>query len=49
MDVVHDRAVGIDISKRDAEVCVRVPDCPRCSTIIAPTHIRPMGLRMKWT
>jgi len=26
MDVVHDRAVGIDISKRDAEVCRRVPD-----------------------
>ena len=25
MDVVHDRSVGIDISKRDAEVCVRVP------------------------
>ncbi len=25
MDVVHDRAVGIDISKRDAKVCVRVP------------------------
>ena len=25
MDVVHDRSVGIDISKRDAKVCVRVP------------------------
>ena len=25
MDVVHDRAVGVDISKRDAKVCVRVP------------------------
>ena len=25
MDIVHDRAVGIDISKRDAKVCVRVP------------------------
>lgn len=25
MDVVHDRAVGIDISKRDAKVCVRIP------------------------
>ncbi|TFD75325.1 hypothetical protein E3T53_16095 [Cryobacterium psychrophilum] len=25
MDVVHDRAVGIDISKRDAKVCVRLP------------------------
>ena len=25
MDVVHDRAAGIDISKRDAKVCVRVP------------------------
>lgn len=25
MDVVHERAVGIDISKRDAKVCVRVP------------------------
>ncbi len=25
MDIVHDRAVGIDISKRDAKVCVRIP------------------------
>lgn len=25
MDLVHERAVGIDISKRDAKVCVRVP------------------------
>ena len=25
MDIVHDRAVGIDISKRDAKVRVRVP------------------------
>lgn len=25
MDVIHERAVGIDISKRDAKVCVRVP------------------------
>lgn len=25
MDVVHERAVGIDISKRDAKVCLRVP------------------------
>ena len=25
MDIVHDRAVGMDISKRDAKVCVRVP------------------------
>ena len=25
MDVVHDRAAGIDISKRDAKVAVRVP------------------------
>lgn len=25
MDIVHERAVGIDISKRDAKVCVRVP------------------------
>lgn len=24
MDLVHERAVGIDISKRDANVCVRV-------------------------
>jgi transposase len=26
MDVVHDRAAGIDVSKRDAKVCVRVPE-----------------------
>ena len=25
MDVVHERAVGIDISKKDAKVCLRVP------------------------
>lgn len=25
MDIVHDRAAGMDISKRDAKVCVRVP------------------------
>ncbi|MBX0302016.1 IS110 family transposase [Cryobacterium sp. 1639] len=25
MDIVHDRAAGIDVSKRDAKVCVRVP------------------------
>ena len=25
MDVVHDRAAGMDISKRDAKVCVRIP------------------------
>jgi len=25
MDIVHERAVGMDISKRDAKVCVRVP------------------------
>jgi transposase len=25
MDVIHDRAAGIDISKRDAKVCLRLP------------------------
>ena len=25
MDVVHERAAGVDISKRDAKVAVRVP------------------------
>lgn len=25
MDIVHERAVGMDISKHDAKVCVRVP------------------------
>ena len=25
MDVVHQRAAGLDISKRDAKVCLRVP------------------------
>jgi transposase len=25
MDIVHDRAVGMDISKRDVKVCLRVP------------------------
>lgn len=31
MDIVHERAVGIDISKRDAKVCLRVPG-PRPGT-----------------
>lgn len=25
MDIIHERAAGMDISKRDAKVCVRVP------------------------
>lgn len=25
MDIVHERAAGLDISKRDAKLCVRVP------------------------
>jgi len=25
MDIIHDRAAGIDISKRDAKVCLRLP------------------------
>lgn len=25
MDIVHKRAVGMDISKRDAKVCIRIP------------------------
>lgn len=25
MDIVHERSAGIDISKRDAKVCIRVP------------------------
>ena len=25
MDIVHERAAGVDISKHDAKVCVRVP------------------------
>ncbi|WP_427136443.1 IS110 family transposase [Pseudarthrobacter sp. S9] len=29
MDIVHERSVGIDISKRDAKVCVRVPGTAR--------------------
>ncbi|OOP59150.1 IS110 family transposase [Arthrobacter sp. SRS-W-1-2016] len=31
MDIVHERAAGLDISKRDAKVCVRVPG-PRAGT-----------------
>ena len=29
MDVVHPRCAGVDVSKRDAKVCVRVPDTGR--------------------
>ena len=29
MDVVHSRCAGIDISKRDAKVCVRIADAGR--------------------
>jgi transposase len=25
MDIVHERAAGLDISKRDAKVCLRLP------------------------
>jgi transposase len=25
MDIVHERAAGMDISKRDAKVCIRIP------------------------
>ncbi|WP_255527652.1 hypothetical protein [Paenarthrobacter sp. YJN-5] len=25
MDIVNERAAGMDISKRDAKVCVRIP------------------------
>ena len=25
MDIVHERAAGMDISKRDAKVCLRLP------------------------
>jgi transposase len=32
MDVVHERAAGIDISKRDAKVAVRVPGSARGRT-----------------
>lgn len=31
MDIVHERAAGLDISKRDAKLCVRVPG-PRAGT-----------------
>jgi transposase len=32
MDVIHPRCCGMDISKRDAKVCVRVQDGSRIST-----------------
>jgi hypothetical protein len=25
VDIVHERAAGMDISKRDAKVCIRIP------------------------
>lgn len=28
MDIVHERAAGLDISKRDAKLCIRVPGSP---------------------
>jgi transposase len=31
MDIVHERAAGLDISKRDAKVCLRIPG-PRAGT-----------------
>jgi transposase len=34
MDIVHERAAGMDISKRDAKVCLRVPG-PRPGTFIS--------------
>jgi hypothetical protein len=34
MDIVHDRCAGLDVSKRDAKVCVRTqePDKARAKT-----------------
>lgn len=32
MDVVHRRCAGIDISKRDAKVCVRIAGAGRTAT-----------------
>ena len=32
MDVIHPRCCGMDISKRDAKVCVRIQDGSRVST-----------------
>lgn len=38
MDIIHDRAVGMDISKRDAKVCLRVPGARAPGP--EPTHHR---------
>lgn len=33
MEVVHARCVGLDISKRDAKVCVKFAGAGRCKTV----------------
>ncbi|WP_327248913.1 IS110 family transposase [Streptomyces sp. NBC_01320] len=37
MDVLHGRCAGMDISKRDAKVCVRVPSAKRRGSFISET------------
>ncbi|WP_435852878.1 IS110 family transposase [Streptomyces mirabilis] len=37
MDVLHERCAGIDISKRDAKVCVRTPSPRRKGTFTNQT------------
>jgi hypothetical protein len=44
MDIVHERAAGMDISKRDAKVCLRLPR-QRAGTYTSTvtTWVRPRG------
>jgi transposase len=37
MDVVHPRCAGIDVSKRDAKVCVRIAGAGRRKTVSTVT------------
>jgi transposase len=44
MDVVHPRCAGLDVSKRDAKVCVRIQDSGRAgaSSVGCRTHPEPV-------
>lgn len=38
MEVVHARCAGLDVSKKDAKVCVRVAGAGRCKTVETVTR-----------
>ncbi|MDH6580798.1 hypothetical protein [Kitasatospora sp. MAP5-34] len=37
MDILHERCAGLDVSKKDAKVCVRTPNTRRRGTFATAT------------